>query len=111
MTKLRTLADYYLDKVPLVAAGGSLRSGGHFAVWHLEDFATDEELINGYSRKNFYQIVLTRNGDATYHYADQHQVLAAPRPSEQSSALPLPYPRPSPGSFARWPGAHWRDAA
>lgn len=75
MIQLQTLATYYADKVPLLQPG-SLRSGGHFSAWRLEDFLSDVALIGVYSRKDFYKITLT-TGPATYHYADQHLVLAA----------------------------------
>lgn len=90
MIQLQTLADYYADKVPLVSPN-SPRREGHFAVWRLEDFATDKELINGYSRKDFYKIVLTLSGDATYHYADQYQVLAAGQPALVFTNTQVPY--------------------
>jgi AraC family transcriptional regulator, transcriptional activator of pobA len=90
MPKQQTLADYYADKMPLVVPS-SPRSEGHFAVWRLEDFATNEELVSGYSRKDFYKIVLTLTGNATYHYADQHQVLAAGQAALVFTNTQVPY--------------------
>ena len=89
MIHRQTLADYYADKAPLLQPG-SLRSGGHFSVWRLEDFLSDIALVGIYSRKDFYKITLT-TGPATYHYADQRMVLEPGQPALVFTNTQVPY--------------------
>ena len=69
----QTLAEFYAAKLrqPLP---DSLRSGGHFAVFRLEDFAADAALAAAYGRRDFYKIMLG-TGHATYHYGARRQLL------------------------------------
>jgi AraC family transcriptional activator of pobA len=67
---MHTLASFYTTKLRL-ALPASLRSGGHLAVFRLEDFATNPAQPSAdYSRKDFYKVMLG-TGHATYHYADK----------------------------------------
>ena len=90
MIQLQTLADYYGDKVTQLAAG-TLREGGSFSVWRLEDFLADMDLVGTYSRKDFYKITLTFGGPATYHSAGQRLALAPDEPALVFTNTQMPY--------------------
>ena len=85
----KTLTDYFSDKVSLLQPG-SIRGGGHFSAWRLEDFLSDQALVGVYSRKDFYKITLT-TGPSTYHYADQQLVLEAGQPALVFTNTQVPY--------------------
>ena len=85
----QTLADFYTDKVAM-RPPGSLRGGGYFTVYRLEDFCADPAPSAAYSRKDFYKIVLT-TGEATYHYAGQHRQLTLGQQALVFTDTQLPY--------------------
>ncbi len=78
MIAQQTIADFYTLAKPTLRPPGSLRSGGHFTVYRLEDFCFDPEPSSVFSRKDFYKITLAAaSGDLIYHYADQQRHLTA----------------------------------
>ncbi|UOQ69825.1 helix-turn-helix domain-containing protein [Hymenobacter volaticus] len=89
MIQTQTVADFYTDKVAL-RPPGSLRGGGHFTVYRLEDFCADPAPSAAYSRKDFYKIVLT-TGDSIYHYADQQRQLTLGQHALVFTDTQLPY--------------------
>ena len=57
MVPQQTLAEFYAAKRRQLLPD-SLRSGGHFAVFRLEDFAADTALADAYGRRDFYKMAL-----------------------------------------------------
>ncbi len=90
MPQVQTLADFYTPAKPNLRLPGSLRGGGHFTVYRLEDFCADPAPSAAYTRKDFLKIVLT-NGDATYHFADQHRPVAPGQHALVFTDTHLPY--------------------
>ncbi|CAA9308959.1 MAG: hypothetical protein AVDCRST_MAG56-6066 [uncultured Cytophagales bacterium] len=86
----QTLTDFYTPSKPLLRPPGTLRDGGHFTVYRLEDFCADPAPSATYSRKDFFKIVLT-TGHATYHYGDQHRRLEPGQHALVFTDTHLPY--------------------
>jgi len=91
MPQVQTLADFYTPAKPHLRPPGSLRGGGHFTVYRLEDFCADPALSAAYTRKDFYKIVFATNGHAIYHFADQHRPLRPGQAALVFTDTHLPY--------------------
>ena len=91
MIEQQTLTDFYTPAAPALREPGSLRGGGHFTLYRVEDFCADPAPSAAYSRKDFYKMVLTTHGDATYHFADQQRVLVPGQASLVFTDTHLPY--------------------
>ena len=89
MRPTQTLPEFYAEKLRQLLPA-SLRSGGHFAVFRLEDTAYEAELTTPYSRRDFYKIMLG-TGHATYHYADQQVLLRPDQPTLLFTNAQVPY--------------------
>ena len=84
----QTLPAFYANKLALPPPGGG--RDGHFAVFRLEDFATDPAPAAAYGRKDFYKVLLG-TGHATYHYADQQVRLEPGQPALIFANAQVPY--------------------
>lgn len=90
MIQVQTITDFYTPAKPRLRPPGTLRGGGHFTVYRLQDFCADPAPSAAYTRKDFYKIVLT-GGDATYHFADQHRPVAPGQHALVFTDTHLPY--------------------
>lgn len=91
MIRTQTLTDFYTPTKEGLRPPGSLRGGGHFTVYRLEDFCADPAPSAAYTRKDFYKIILATDGHAVYHFADQHRSLRPEQAALVFTDTHLPY--------------------